>query len=92
MRPSSTFTLTGRPLSVKEIVRSIATSALSDFEPLSSFYSVASGHPRGAHGLQEVIPNAITHGLTDPKVVYTLRWMATEREPHLPEFNPLYTV
>jgi hypothetical protein len=46
----------------------------------------------GAHGLQEVIPNSITHGLTDPKVVYTLRWMATEREPHLPEFNPLYTV
>jgi hypothetical protein len=46
----------------------------------------------GAHGLQEVIPNAITHGLTDPKVVYTLRWMATKRESHLPEFNPLYTV
>jgi hypothetical protein len=46
----------------------------------------------GAHGLEEVIPNTITHGLTDPKVVYTLRWMATKREPHLPEFNPLYTV
>jgi hypothetical protein len=46
----------------------------------------------GAHGLQEVIPNAITHGLTDPKVVYMLRWMATKREPNLPEFNPLYTV
>jgi hypothetical protein len=46
----------------------------------------------GAHGLQEVIPNTITHGLTDPKVVYTLRWMATKREPNLPEFNPLYTV
>ena len=29
---------------------------------------------------------------TDPKVVYCLRWMATKREPHLPEFNPLYTV
>jgi hypothetical protein len=46
----------------------------------------------GAHGLTEVIPNAISHGLTDPKVVYTLRWMAAKREPHLPEFNPLYTV
>jgi hypothetical protein len=45
-----------------------------------------------AHGLGEVIPNAITHGLTDPKVVYSLRWIAGEREPHLPEFNPLYTV
>jgi hypothetical protein len=46
----------------------------------------------GAHGLQEVIPNSITHGLTDPKVVYTLRWMAAKREPLLPDFNPLYTV
>jgi hypothetical protein len=46
----------------------------------------------GAHGLLEAIPNAISHGLTDPKVVYSLRWMATKREPHLPEFNPLYTV
>jgi hypothetical protein len=45
-----------------------------------------------AHGLGEVIPNTITHGLTDPKVVYSLRWMAAKREPHLPEFNPLYTV
>ena len=46
----------------------------------------------GAHGLLEVIPNTITHGLTDPKVVYQLRWIATKREPHLPEFNPLFTV
>jgi hypothetical protein len=45
-----------------------------------------------AHGLGEVIPNTITHGLTDPKVVYSLRWIATKRESHLPEFNPLYTV
>jgi hypothetical protein len=46
----------------------------------------------GAHGLLEVIPNTITHGLTDPKVVYSLRWMAAKRETNLPEFNPLYTV
>ena len=40
-----------------------------------------------------MIPNTITHGLTDPKVVYQLRrWIATKREPHLPEFNPLFTV
>jgi hypothetical protein len=45
-----------------------------------------------AHGLGEVIPNTVTHGLTDPKVVYALRWTAAKREPHLPEFNPLYTV
>lgn len=51
-----------------------------------------------AHGLLEVIPNWInkelegpTKGLTDPKVVYALRWMATRREG-LPDFNPLYTV
>ncbi len=29
----------------------------------------------GAHTLLEVIPNAITHGLTDPKKVYVLRWI-----------------
>jgi len=51
-----------------------------------------------AHGLLEVIPNWIdkklaspASGLTDPKVVYALRWMAARREG-LPEFNPLYTV
>jgi hypothetical protein len=51
-----------------------------------------------AHGLLEVIPNWINKkvggpnkGLTDPKVVYALRWMATRREG-LPDFNPLYTV
>jgi len=51
-----------------------------------------------AHGLLEVIPNWIdkkvaspAKGLTDPKVVYALRWMATRRED-LPNFNPLYTV
>jgi hypothetical protein len=49
-----------------------------------------------AHGLMEVTPNWISKevgrtGLTDPKVVYALRWMATRREG-LPDFNPLYTV
>jgi hypothetical protein len=45
----------------------------------------------GAHGLIEVIPNMITHGLTDPLTVYMLRWMAGQRAG-LPPFNPLYTV
>jgi len=45
-----------------------------------------------AHGLLEFIPNALTKGKTDPKTVYTLRWMAGKREPQLPEFNPLYTI
>src|SRR5450631_34193 len=46
MRSSSTFTLAGLPLSVKEMVRSMKTSLLSDFELLSSFYSVAAGRHR----------------------------------------------
>ena len=44
-----------------------------------------------AHGLQEVIPNWFTKGLTDPRVVCALRWMAAKREG-LPEFDPLYTI
>ena len=51
-----------------------------------------------AHALLEFIPNCINKevagpakGLTDPKVVYALRWMAARREG-LPDFNPLYTV
>jgi dihydrofolate reductase len=30
----------------------------------------------GAHAIYEVVPNAITHSLTDPTDVYVLRWMA----------------
>lgn len=49
-----------------------------------------------AHALLEVIPNWFNKklgkaGLTDPRVVYALRWMATKREG-LTDFNPLYTV
>ena len=45
-----------------------------------------------AHTLLEFLPNLVTKGKTDPKAVYTLRWMAGKRESHLPEFNPLYTI
>jgi hypothetical protein len=45
----------------------------------------------GAHTLLEVIPNSITHGLTDPKKVYVLRWIAG-RHPGVPEFAPPYTI
>jgi hypothetical protein len=45
----------------------------------------------GAHGLLEVLPNLLTGGLTDPQVVYMLRWMATRQE-HLPDFNPPCTI
>ena len=39
----------------------------------------------------EVIPNTITHGLTDPKKVYVLRWIAG-RHAGVPEFVPPYTI
>lgn len=44
-----------------------------------------------AHGLLEVLPNLITQGKTDPRVVYWMRWMTARREG-LPDFNPLFTV
>jgi hypothetical protein len=45
----------------------------------------------GAHTLLEVIPNAITHGLTDPRQVYVLRWIAG-KHAGVPEFTPPYTI
>ena len=44
-----------------------------------------------AHAIFEVIPNGLTHALTDPVEVYVLRWMAG-RMAGVPEFSPLYTV
>src|SRR5207253_975840 len=43
----------------------------------------------GAHAILEVIPNKLTHGLTDPRMVYVLRWMAGKRAD-IPEFEPPY--
>jgi len=45
----------------------------------------------GAHILLEVLPNAITGGLTNPEVVYVLRWIAGRRAG-VPEFAPPYTI
>jgi len=45
----------------------------------------------GAHTIFEVIPNTATHGLTDPRKVYVLRWIAG-RHAGVPEFNPLYAI
>ncbi|HTR64608.1 MAG TPA: hypothetical protein VMH85_02465 [Terriglobales bacterium] len=45
----------------------------------------------GAHALLEVIPNAITGGLTNPEMVYVLRWIAGRRAG-IPEFAPPYTI
>lgn len=44
-----------------------------------------------AHALLEVIANALTGDLTDPKNVYVLRWIAGRRAG-VPEFNPPYTI
>ena len=44
-----------------------------------------------AHTLLEVITNSITHGLTDPKKVYVLRWIAG-CHAGVPEFAPPYTI
>ena len=45
----------------------------------------------GAHALFEVIPNALTHSLTEPAEVYVLRWIAG-RQAGIPEFAPMYTL
>jgi hypothetical protein len=44
-----------------------------------------------AHFLLEVIVNAVSHTLTDPKQVYMLRWIAG-RHAGVPEFNPPYVI
>ncbi len=45
----------------------------------------------GAHALFEVIPNSITHGHSNPKEIYMLRWIAG-RHAGVPEFDPPYTL
>jgi len=45
----------------------------------------------GAHALLEVVANTITGGLTNPEMVYVLRWIAG-RHAGVPEFNPPYTI
>ncbi len=45
----------------------------------------------GAHALLEVVPNALTHTLTDPTEVYVLRWIAGQTAG-IPEFAPTYTI
>jgi len=44
-----------------------------------------------AHQLLEVIPNGLTGNVTNPRVVYVLRWIAG-RHAGVPEFDPLYTI
>ena len=44
-----------------------------------------------AHTIFEVIPNALTHTLTNPVEVYVLRWIAGQTAG-IPEFSPLYSL
>jgi hypothetical protein len=44
-----------------------------------------------AHAILEVIPNGLTHSLTNPAEVYVLRWIAG-RTAGIPEFAPIYTI
>ncbi len=44
-----------------------------------------------AHVLLEVVPNALTHTLTDPSEVYVLRWIAGQTAG-VPKFAPLYII
>ena len=43
-----------------------------------------------SHGIFEVIPGFFE--LTDPRMVYVMRWMASRRVAGLPEFDPPYTI
>jgi hypothetical protein len=45
----------------------------------------------GAHAIFEVIPNALTHTLTDPREVYVLRWIAGQTAG-MQAFDPMYTI
>jgi hypothetical protein len=43
------------------------------------------------HGLLEVLPNLLTHGLTDPIDILSLRWLDTT-DANEPPFDPGYTL
>jgi hypothetical protein len=45
----------------------------------------------GAHFLLEVIPHGLTGNVSNPRVVYVLRWIAG-RHAGVPNFDPLYTI
>jgi len=44
-----------------------------------------------AHLFLEVIPNGLTGALSNPRVVYVLRWIAGQHAG-IPNFDPLYTI
>jgi hypothetical protein len=44
-----------------------------------------------AHAIFEIMTNAVTHSLTDPRQVYMLRWIAGRRAG-MPNFEPPYVL
>ncbi len=67
-------------------------SCLGRAEPRGEEFNAAEKYSDlGAHTLLEAIPNSITHGLTDPKKVYVLRWI-TGRHAGVSEFAPPYMI
>jgi hypothetical protein len=67
-------------------VKTIGTTECSLVEPDISYLA----NPLG-HALLEVLANTTTGGLSDPKTVYVLRWIAG-RHAGIPEFDPPYTI
>lgn len=66
--------------------RSGATHKCVKIEPDIDYYK-----DLAAHGILEVLPNTLKHQLTDPRVAYSLRWMAGQ-QAGLQMFDPLFTV
>jgi hypothetical protein len=46
----------------------------------------------GSHGLLEVLPGFFPDRMTDPRIVYLLRWMAGRRTSGIAEFDPPYAL
>jgi hypothetical protein len=67
-------------------VKTIGTTACCLVEPDIDYFQ----DPL-AHALLEVLANKVSGGLSDPRTVYVLRWIAG-RHAGIPEFDPPYTI
>jgi hypothetical protein len=67
-------------------VRTIGNTECVLVEPDIDYY-----RDFGAHALLEVLANKLSGGVTDPRTVYSLRWIAG-RHAGVPEFDPPYTI
>ena len=86
------FDVTNVQLSFHENDRAVRKTAMGEMvpcvivEPDIDYYKDLL-----AHGLLEVLPNALTHGKTDPRTVYSLRWIAA-KQGGLAPFDPPCTI